>query len=430
MSGSLPGCHCTGLKRSAANAAGLFFLSAIFFFSAGVPGLSASGYEFDGVGAAAVARGGAVIADASDWTAVYWNPANLTGVKAKEAGLELKAGKAYSRDGNSLNTPFGNPFADKKADSSFLLGSAGAVLPLNDRSAIGLGFYIPLLQGAEFSDTVQSPVIYSGIDYKGFAAIGVGNVSYARRITEALSAAAGLNVLYADLESRSTSGLAHSPFLAGAPDVVKQKMDGHGCSAEGVFGVKYRLSDKVDVGAVFRTGAKIVLKGGATATSQVLPAEKSDFKFTLRQPPTSGIGAAWRPWTGTTVTCDLTQTWWRGFSNRIDYAAAGLLIRDQANTFDWKNSYKFRLGYKRTFKKDTDLLLGYAFDTPAIDKGSIDFATAIDVPMHRLSAGVTRKWGTVRGTLSALAGEGWRRAGGVSYALFGWYFLGEAAYSF
>lgn len=39
----------------------------------------ASGYEFDGIGARSMARGGAVIADAADWSAVYWNPATCRG---------------------------------------------------------------------------------------------------------------------------------------------------------------------------------------------------------------------------------------------------------------------------------------------------------------------------------------------------------------
>lgn len=433
-------CRCAGIKSRAENDAKFFcFAAAAVVFLAGGQRLFASGYEFDGVGAAAVARGGAVIADASDWTAIYWNPANLAGIKGREAGLELKAGKSYTGDGNSLNTPVGNPFDDKKIDSPFTLGSAGAVLPLNDRSALGFGFYVPLAQGVEFSDTAPDPGFFSSIDYKNFMTIGVGNISYSRRLTDSFSAAAGLNALYADLETRSVSDMASSPllfqrFLLGlglpGPDAVTQKLDGKGRAAEGVFGVKYELSDKASLGAVFRTGARIAVRGTATAVSRVFDAEKSDFRFTLKQPATSGIGAAWRPGWGATVTCDLGLTWWHGFSNMIEYKTPGLLLQDQPNTFKWRNSYKFRLGIKKVFEKSADLLLGYAFDTPALDKGSLDFANAVDVPMHRVSAGLSRKWGNVRTTLSALSGAGKRRVGGVDYSLSGWYFLGEVRYGF
>jgi len=100
------------------------------------------------------------------------------------------------------------------------------------------------------------------------------------------------------------------------------------------------------------------------------------------------------------------------------------------NSLDWKNSYKLRAGALWAYDAKTDLLFGYAFDTPAIDKDSVDFSTAIDVPMHRFSAAVTKKWSAVEATLGALAGAGKRKAGGVDYSLSGWYLMSEAGYKF
>jgi len=393
-----------------------------------------SGYEFDGVGAAAVARGGAVIADAADWTAIYWNPANLSDVKAREAGLELKTGVMSPKDGNSLNTPVGNPFDKTRENSSFLFGSLGAAVPLDDKSALGFGLYLPLLQGSKFKDSDPTPSFYNSIDYEGFAGLAVWNLSYARRLGERFSASAGANLIYARLESEATHDFAVSPLLAllsmPGPDVVRQKLDGDGYGLEGVLGLKYRHSERLAFGAVFRGGSRVMLHGSATATSQVLPAEKSDFRFKLKQPATSGIGAAWQARRTLKLSMDLTQTWWSGFSNKTVYETPGLLINSNENTYDWKNSFKFRAGAVWARSESTDLLLGYAFDTPALDKGSVDFSTAVDVPMHRLTAGLTRKWEALRGTLTAMTGYGRRTAGGVKYSLYGFALLGEAAYSF
>lgn len=399
-----------------------------------------SGYEFDGVGAAAVARGGAVIADAADWTAIYWNPANLADVKSREAGLELKTGFMRPKDGNSLNTPVGNPFDKTRQSSSFLFGSLGAAVPLNGGSALGMGLYLPLLQGSKFKDSVASPVTYKSIDYEGFAGLAVWNVSYARRLGDRFTAAAGADLIYARLKSRSTSDFAVSPLLfqltllgayAGPlNDVVRQKLDGAGYGLEGVAGLKYRHSDALSFGAVFRTGARVKMEGSATATSQALPAEKSDFRFTLKQPATSGVGAAWRARRALLLSADLTQTWWSGFSNKTTYETPGLMIRSNDNTYDWKNSFKFRAGAVWSRSDTTDLLFGYAFDTPALDKKSVDFSTAVDVPMHRLTAGLTRKWDSLRGTLTAMTGYGRRSPGGVRYSLYGFALLGEAAWRF
>ncbi len=393
-----------------------------------------SGYEFDGVGAAAVARGGAVIADAADWTAIYWNPANLADVKAREAGLELKTGLMYPKDANSLNTPVGNPFDKTRESSSFLFGSLGAAVPLGDKAALGGGLYLPLLQGSKFKDTDPTPTFYNSIDYEGFAGLAVWNVSYARKFGEKFSAAAGANLIYAKLRSRSTHDFALSPLLLllsmPGPDVVRQKLDGDGYGLEGVLGLKYRHSETLSFGAVLRTGARVKMEGEAEATSQVLPAEKSDFKFTLKQPATSGIGAAWQARRTLKLSADLTQTWWKGFSNKTTYDNPGLMIQSNDNTYDWKNSFKFRAGAVWSRSERTDLLFGYAFDTPALDKASVDFSTAVDVPMHRLTAGLTRRWESLRGTLTAMSGYGRRTSGGVDYSLYGFCLLGEAAYSF
>lgn len=410
------------------------------FFSAGLlaacslcpRGASASGYEFDGVGARSIARGGAVIADATDWTAVYWNPANLADVKHREAGLELKAGRSYSRDGNSFNVGgSGNIFSKKKHDSSFFFGSAGSVVPLDEDSALGVGVYLPLLQGAKFGDRQSLvPALFNSINYEGSAAIAVGNLSYARRLTERFNGAVGVNVVYGRLKSDSRIDFAFSP-LASAPDVMTQSLDGSGYGVEAVFGGKYEITDRLFAGAVFRSGTEVTLTGEAEAVSAVLPAERSDFEFTLRQPPTSGIGLAWKDGGRFTFTCDFTQTWWRGFSNKIDYKTPGLtMLADQPNTFDWKNSRKFRVGALWKYSERTDFMAGYAYDTPAIDGGSIDFSSAIDVPMHRVSAAASRRWGNFEGTLAGLLGYNSRNTAGVNYRLGGWYFISEGKYRF
>lgn len=404
---------------------------------------SASGYEFDGIGVRSIARGGAVIADAGDWTAVYWNPANLTAAKAVEAGLELKSCVSHTRDGNSFNTPVGNPFGKTGSDSSFVLGSAGAAIPLDDRSALGFGAYAPLLQGSRFRDTDPAPAFYNSLDHDGCAAIAVGNLSYARKLSDRFSGAVGVNLIYGRLKSSGVHDFAVSPILyqltqlgyysGPLNDVVTQELDGDGYGVEGIAGARFDYSDDVSFGAVLRTGAGVRIKGNASAVSAspAVGAERSGFGFTLRQPPTSGIGAAWRAKKNLKLTCDFTQTWWKGFSNAFDYKTPGaFLLTEKGNTFDWKNSCKFRAGALWNLNERTDLMFGYAFDTPAIDKDSLDFSNAVDVPMRRFSAAVSRRWGALEGSLGALTGSGSRTEESVRYKLSGWYLMSEIKYVF
>lgn len=388
----------------------------------------ASGYEFDGIGARAVARGGAVIADSPDWTAIYWNPANLTEVTSREAGLELKAGKSYMRDGNSFSLKDPNYPADvfgkKKIDSAFFFGSVGAVVPLDSESALGAGFFVPLMQGSKFKDTSSTNAQYNSIDYDGFASIIVGNVSYARKVSKKVSVALGINAMRGNIDSDTKLG---ANLLGGT---IVKKLEGSGYNIEEVVGANYHYSDVLSFGAVFRTGSKVKLKGEADASAPIFGAEKSDFEFTLRQPPTSGIGAAWVYRKNLVFTCDFTQTWWRGFSNETKYDTQGTLLTNTGNTFNWRNSYKFRAGALWTYSDNTDLMAGYAYDTPAMDAGSLDLSTAIDVPMHRLSAALSHRWDSIEGTLGGLLGYNSRNAGGVNYRLGGWYLISEIRYKF
>ncbi len=142
----------------------LIFASAL---AAALPGYArASGYEFDGVGARAVARGGAVTAAATDWTAIYWNPAGLAAAGERHLGVEARAGRMYTKDGNSFNVLTTNPFDKRRISSGFFFGSAGAVIPLTDDSAIGTGIYTPLMQGSDFSDTSALPTaLADSLDY-------------------------------------------------------------------------------------------------------------------------------------------------------------------------------------------------------------------------------------------------------------------------
>ncbi len=391
-----------------------------------------SGYEFDGIGARAIARGGAVVADAADWTAIYWNPAGLSAVGTKQAGIEFRAGRMASKDGNSFNIPGVNPspFNKDKSESGFVIGSLGAVIPLGADSAIAAGAYTPLLQGSEFKDTNPASLVATSLDYRSNVVAGVANISYARKLTGNFSGGLGVDVMYASL--RSDSLIAWGAAIPGGLANLQQKnkSEASGSGLEGVAGLTYRINDNWVVGAVVRSGAKIVLHGEEKVYLDGVFQQKSDFTYPVRHPATSALGAAWQARKDLKLTCDIAQAWWKGFSSRMTYDSPGGLLNDKPNAYHWFNSVKFRLGALKRLDEKTELMGGYAFDTWAIDRNSVDFSTAIDVPMHRFSAAVSRVWAPVETTLGALAGAGRRTSGGVDYALSGWYVMGEVKYRF
>jgi len=389
-----------------------------------------AGYEFEGVGARQVSRGGAAIADSDDWTATYWNPANivLASRQGREVGLEIFGGFAYGKDSNSLSNLVGPIFQKQELDSPFVLGAMGVVLPVGERLGLGFGFYTPLLQGFDFQDT--SNLTGTSLNEKAYAAILAWNASASYRLTQTFSVGVGVNLLYGRLSNDTT--LVNPPF---PPPLATDTQVGHasasGFGPEGVVGLRYDPDPKFSLGAVYRTGANVRLRGNATASSQVLPSESSDFTFVLKQPATTGFGVAYKPSPNWVLTTDLNWTFWSSFSNATTYDNQGTLLQNQQDTFHWRNTYKIRFGAVYRLTEKTDLLGGYSFGNPAVDAGSIDLSTTIDVPMHRFSGGVTHRWRDwIETSLGALGGYGTRTEGSVHYRLSGWQLMLESRFHF
>jgi long-subunit fatty acid transport protein len=98
----------------------------------------------------------------------------------------------------------------------------------------------------------------------------------------------------------------------------------------------------------------------------------------------------------------------------------GTLLTNRANSFDWRDTWKLRLGAERRFGERLSLLGGWSYDRFAVDTASLDFATTVDVPMHRLYTGVRRSWTkSLETTLAGVYGAGSRNERGIEYRLSG-----------
>jgi len=244
-----------------------------------------------------------------------------------------------------------------------------------------------------------------------------------------------VNALYGDLESKSeihwTAVMLIDPMTAPLANTTQRNVsDASGYGVEGVGGLRYAVNGDWALGLVARSGATIRLKGEEEVFLNGVPQDKSDFEYPVKHPATTAVGVLWRASDSLTLTFDCAQTWWKGFSSALTYSKPSALLANRTNSYRWENSVKFRLGALKRLNDRYEAMAGYAFDTYAIDKDSVDFSTAVDVPMHRVSAAVTRKGETLDATLAALAGGGRRTSGGVDYSVRGWYVMGEGKYRF
>ncbi|MDE2290723.1 MAG: outer membrane protein transport protein [Elusimicrobia bacterium] len=390
---------------------------------------AASGYEFEGVGAQEVSRAGAATASVDDWTAIYWNPAALTRATARgrEEGLEVFGGKAYGYDSDSLSKlpGVGPIFKDDAIQSPFILGAAGAALPLGKRLALGFGAYTPLLQGFKFYDVAPNS---SATELRASASAGIvtSNVSLAWKVLPQLSLGAGLDVLYGEIAS-DTVLTNPTGTLALYGSRIASHQRGQGAAPEGVVSLLWDATDALSLGSTFRTGADIRLRGDATASSPNAGAESSRFTFFLRHPPTWDVGLAWKSAPSMTLSVDLHQTYWHRFSNEFQYDKQGNLLKDSADSFQWHDAWKLRAGLDWRADAKDDFEVGYSHDTWAVDPGSVDITTTLDVDMNRFSGGWSRRWSRlVETTVGAIGGSGTRTGpGGVRWSVSGFQGMGE-----
>ena len=172
--------HYIQNKRFFVNIVAVFFIIILLVPEKGY----SSGYEFDGIGAKEVLRGGASIAAGSGWTSIYWNPANIGLNKEpgeKEIGMELRAGGMTVKDPNSFTVLGTAPFDKNEVSYPVFSGSLGAAFKINEDYAIGGGIYSPVMQGTDFKDVSSDPA-YNSLDYKGFVILGVVNTSISKKL--------------------------------------------------------------------------------------------------------------------------------------------------------------------------------------------------------------------------------------------------------
>ncbi len=158
-----------------------------------VPGVSfAGGFALSGIGSSGLAGGQAAVADVSDWTAVYWNPAGLADASRSAGFYFALVGTQGKATTNTGIIGFDGPYTLKNypiysEPLTFFIPSFGVVVPTRN-GTFGFAVYSPFGLGSKW-DLYSMPIgyrvgrldDYPKIDHE--SSIGVTNImfSYARQ---------------------------------------------------------------------------------------------------------------------------------------------------------------------------------------------------------------------------------------------------------
>jgi len=354
----------------------------------------ASGVNLEGLGIRAVSMGGAFTGLADDASAIFWNPAGLAQLKGAGYTIGVYSMNAKSRDKTgTTNKPLNAGFDPNKGDifpgiydtepnhfddEDELWVGAGTmpafVMYKNyGRYTLAGGVYGVGGAYSEYNDNIYDTGDGSKIEGDVFNVIGVVavNSSIGYQLTEKLSIGVGLDLLInfwrADLEKNYTSETASMYDYE-----FKQKVRKIGYGFQGNFGALYKFNEQWSVGANYRTGTDINLKGDTWASLRsdnpdlidagIVSDEKSDGHSNFTYGASWNVGVAYKPTTKLTFTADYKENDWSEFkwpSSNVTYDDPGILLRNDNREPGWKRAHGYSLGAEYFLDNGITLRAGY-----------------------------------------------------------------------
>ena len=290
----------------------------------------AAGFRLAEQDAAATGMGNSFTAVADNASAVWYNPAAMTdlaGTNIELGSVMISPSMSHANTSGSIDSIKNNTYAPPHAYVTQKIGNF----------AIGAGVNAPFGLSTNWDDASNTSLTatYSQITDVNY------NFNAAYKASDKLSFAVGAD--YAKLNATLNNTLVD---LSG---------DGHGWGYNAA--AFYKLNDKWNFGANYRSSIKIDIDGTATAMKYVTSANKATTKLTL--PDTFQLGAAYKMDKDWLFSGTVDYTDWSTYhvlnvkSNTFTdlttflhtYVSPAYAISDtNVNNKDWNSVWAFRLG--------------------------------------------------------------------------------------
>jgi len=295
--------------------------------------VSAAGFNLPEQSAAALGMSAAFVGQADDASAVWYNPAAIT----RFEGTKLAAGViAIAPDMKHENT---NGTTDKAAPQIHLTPHFYATHKINDTMAAGMGINVPFGLATKWSHTSATKSVATLSDIR---AINI-NPTFAYKINNQVSAAAGISYVYLDAELDKMLG-ANEFKLTG-------KDSGWGANAA----LFYTPTEKIHVGATYRTEVAVKIEDG---TAEFPAGTKNDASTKVTLPAQAAIGVSYKATPKLNVNCDVNFTGWSSY----DKLVIKMPSSTSTDTKEWKDVWALRIGGQYELNDTWKLRAGYMHD--------------------------------------------------------------------
>ncbi len=339
------------------------------------PVLASSGFALNEVGARGSALGGAMVARADDPTAIFYNPAGLPQL----AGLQVMAGFSSYFPNAEIFTNLGPAGVNGTTlDRGIMyVPHLFASYQCNDRLWLGLGFNSPFGLGVKYPDTWAGNInnIQANIQTVNF------NPTAAVKITDYLSAGAGLDIMYFNFNEKRVLPL---PLIG--PQALS--LDGHSWGVGFNLGLQVKPCDYVSLGVSYRSQVKQQVN--AASHFQPFNPLDADAKSSIILPDTIFTGIMVRPIKKLSIEGGVVYTRWSLFRN-LDLKFANAL-GTLSESKDWRDTWRGQLGVEYQVLPWLDLRGGYAVDQEPMPDKSADYLVPTTNLRHNFSIGTGVRW--------------------------------------
>jgi long-chain fatty acid transport protein len=299
-----------------------------------------SGFQLNEHGTKAMGMGGAFSAQASDGSAMFFNPAGL----AFQPGFRALIGVTPIIPSNKFSS---STIAETKMVSQvFFLPHVYASYCLDNGLAFGVSFFAPYGLGTEWPATWGGRYAAVKTDLKSFYI----NPTIAYKISDQFAVGVGFSYVFSDVKLARKVSLA----ALGRPDGdVALDANGHGIDFDA--GILYKPTPELSIGASYRHSNKIDYEGTAVfsntgALSPYFPGGTG--KTTITFPNNIFAGIAYQATKELTLEADFQYILWSTYDTLTigipvgpTFPLAGRPLQGPSSAGkDWDNTYMIRVG--------------------------------------------------------------------------------------
>jgi len=337
-----------------------------------------NGLNLNSIGTKALSMGGAFVGLADDFSTIYWNPAGIAQFDKQYFGfygVDILPTGTYKL---SPDIPGIGEFTLVNAKTErkhYLAGMVAYYYPVSENMVAGFGIYTPSGLGASW-DSADFAVLSNNdptVEWKSKIGVVTFAPAIAYKVNDQLSVGVALNINYGMFDVSMYAGATEAPLPVVDLGQYEETMNGWGYGA--TFGVLYKATEKISVGATFRTASTVKFSGEATISNLPLLGANSESVLDreVTWPMWLAGGVAFRPLDELVLTADLQWTQW----SKIDVIETTykdtfwtLMMEesgDDKRPMHWENALQVRFGAEY-WMNNLAFRAGYYYDpSPAPD---------------------------------------------------------------